>query len=186
MKWSKFTGGGRTAAYEALVDFLFLLVEQKQAAFHCIISHFAEFSHRAHEGTPDTSVNRMYFQLGLHRLCQQYGKSCAIHIYPDNGNDSKDLPGFRGVLCAQAYKRYKTRPNCVKRIASRDSEDEAIIQMVDIVVGGIAAKRNNRVLAPPKAALADYILRKSGLPSWDVDTPQNEKFLTIWNFRHQK
>lgn len=186
MKWSEYRGGSRRAGYEAAVDLLFLLVEQNLAHFHCIISNFAAFNHRQHQGTPEVSVNRMYFQLGLHRLGQFYGKQCAIHIYPDYGNDSRELPNFRGVMCAYAYRTYGARPNCIRQVKAKDSSAEPILQMVDVVVGGIAAKRENRQLVAERAALADYILTKSGRPDWSTDTTANASHrLTVWNFQHQ-
>jgi hypothetical protein len=187
MKWSKYRGGRRQAAYEGLVDLFYLLTKEKMAAFHCIIAEFGAFAHKSYEGgTPESSVSRMYFQLCLHRLCQFYGPSLAIEVFPDNGNDSRELPSFRGAICAQAYNRYSTRPNCLRSIQPQDSELHNALQMADVIVGAIAAKRNRRELVPHKADLAEYVLEKSGLASWEIDTPASARFFTVWNFKHRQ
>lgn len=186
MQWKKYRGGARRAAYESLVDLAFLLLKEKQAALHVIICHFASFDHRREPGAGrETSVNRMYYQLAVHRICRYYGKKCAIHIYPDHGDDSADLPSFRTRMCASAYTKHGTKPNCIRAIHPQRSEAHGILQMVDVVIGGIAAKRNGRKLVRPKASLADYILEKSGHADWATDTSRwwASSFFTVWNFK---
>jgi hypothetical protein len=187
MKWTKYKGGGRRAAYESLVDLAFLLIKEKQAAFHTIICHFDSFDHKREEAdaSRETSVNRMYYQLVVHRICRYYGKKCAIHVYPDHGNDSADLPTFRTRMCASAYKKHSTKPNCVRDIQPQRSEAHGILQMVDVLIGAIAAKRNGRVLVRHKAELSDYVLAKSGHRDWAADTSNwwASSFFTIWNFK---
>ncbi|MRG70392.1 DUF3800 domain-containing protein [Alphaproteobacteria bacterium HT1-32] len=186
-KWSGYRGGYRRQAYEDLIDLCFSLAEQKQAALHWIIADFGSFAHKTNDdGSPESSVNRMYFQLCLHRLCKFYGKACGVYVYPDNGNDSAELIGFRDVLCARAYKTYKTKPNCVRDIKALTSHTEPLIQMADVVTGAIAALRNQRQLKAPKANLAQYVLDRSGHPDWSTDTLHTARFMTVWNFQHQE
>lgn len=185
-KWSDYRGGSRRRAYEQLVDLCFTLSERKHAALHWIIAEFGEFAHRSNEeGTPDSSVNRMYFQLALHRLCRFYGGACGVYIYPDYGDDSAELVGFREILCAKSFRAYGTRPNCVRDIKPLVSHDHPAIQMADVVTGAIAALRNKRVLKKQKADLAQYVLERSGHTDWSIDTPFTARFLTVWNFKHQ-
>jgi hypothetical protein len=187
MHWADYKGGARRAAYEKLVDFAFLLVNERQAALHILIAHFAAFNHK--RKSPDdrceTSVNRMYYQLAVHRLCNFYGQKCAIHIFPDAGKDSADLPNFRNMICADGYHKYKTIPNCIRSIEPQCSKRHNIIQMVDVVIGAIAAKRNDRKNVAHKAELADYVLEKSGHGDWSRDTVKNARYFTVWNFKHQ-
>lgn len=179
--WADYNGRHK-AAYETLIDYAFGLVEQKHAAFHAIIAKFKGYKHRAKPGeNRDTSINRMYFQLCLHRPCRLYGKTRAIHIRLDVGNDSKDMCEMRNQLCAAAFDQYKTKFNCVRSIESIGSHDSGIIQMADVLLGGIAAKRNEVVYTSAKGPLADFVLRRSGLSSWHVSTPRSAKFLTVWN-----
>lgn len=112
--WSDYRGGKKREAHEALVDYAFDLIANHHAALHVIIAKFKGYSHKAKDGeNRDTSINRMYYQLCLHRPARFYGKRRAIHIRLDTGNDSADICQMRNQLCAAAYKKYRTLPNCV-------------------------------------------------------------------------
>lgn len=180
--WSKYRGGKRRAAYEALIRYAFELVNRRQAALHIIIADFDHFDHRAVEGeNRDTSINRMYYQLLLHRVARYYGDKRAIHVRLDAGNDCKDICELRGAVCADAYRRYDTLPNCIRSIEPVSSERVGIVQMADVVVGAIAAKRNRVEHTSPKGALADFVLQAAGRHAWDTDTPRDARFFTVWN-----
>ena len=181
--WSDYKGGKTQEAYETLVRYAFDLVHKGHAAFHTIISPFKGYKHKAKPGeNRDTSVNRMYFQLLLHRPARLYGKSRVIHVRLDAGNDSESICAMRNELCAKAYNQHKTRPNCIKSLQAMPSEKSGIIQMADVILGGIATKRNGVVHTSPKGSLADLILESSGHSGWHVDTHFNAKKLTVWNF----
>ena len=180
--WAAYRGGKRRVGYESLVRYAFGLINQRHAALHVIIARFDNYNHKAKEGeNKDTSINRMYYQLLLHRIGRLYGPHRAIHVRLDAGNDSADICNMRNQLCAAAYSRYKARPNCVRSIEPAQSDRVGIIQMADVLLGAIAAKRNEIEHTSPKGALADYVLRASGRHNWHTDTPRHAKFLTVWN-----
>lgn len=180
--WSAYRGGERRAAYEALVDYAFELIGNKQAALHVIVAKFEVYNHKARAGeNKDTSVNRMYFQLCLHRLARFYGQTAAIHVRLDAGNDSKDICNMRNELCAAAYKQLGAKPNCIRSIEPISSHKVGLVQMADVIVGAIAAKQNDVQHTSPKGDLADYVLKASGRPTWAENTPSSERFLTVWH-----
>ena len=182
--WSDYRGGNKREAYEKLVDFAFELIVAKHAALHIIIAKFKGYSHKAREGeNRDTSINRMYYQLCLHRPARFYGKKRAIHIRFDAGNDSADICNMRNQLCADAYRKYKTLPNCVRSIEPVDSKKVGIVQMVDVILGAAASKRNGVQHTNAKAQLADYVLARSGHLAWSDSTPENARYFTIWNHK---
>lgn len=181
--WSDYRGGSTRAAYEELVTYAFKLVRDEHATFHTIISPFKGYKHKRKPGENiDTSVNRMYFQLLLHRPAQFYGPKRNIHVRLDEGADSQDICSMRNELCAKAFHTYKTKPNCIKSLQSLPSHMSGIIQMADVILGGIAAKRNGVVHTTEKGPLADFILAASGRPAWDICTPKSARKLTVWNF----
>lgn len=185
--WSEYRGGKNRAAYEELVDYAFALTESRHAALHVIVAKFHGYAHKAVEGeNRDTSVNRMYFQLCLHRIARFYGKRRVVHIRLDEGNDSEDICKMRGAVCASAYYEYGTKPNCIRTLEPMASEHSRIIQMADVVLGGIAAKRNGVTHKGAKGPLADFILERSGRPDWDSETPKSARFLTLWNHQSVK
>jgi hypothetical protein len=185
MKWADYKGGERSIAYKAVIDLAFETINQKKAQFHVMPVPFSTFSHRRNErrdGLRETSVSLMYYQFVLHRICQFYGPKWGIHIYPDAGRDSAMLPQFRNQLCAAGRKKYETQPNCIRSIQPQCSERHNVLQMVDILIGAIAAKRENRPSAAHKKELANYVLEKSGHRDWAINTPKDARFLTVWNF----
>jgi hypothetical protein len=90
---------------------------------------------------------------------------------------------MRNQLCADAYKRYQTAPNCVRSIEPVNSEHVGLVQMTDVILGGIAAKQNELKHTSPKGALADFILQASGRHTWGTSTPTTARFLTVWHHR---
>lgn len=181
--WSDYRGGYKRQAYETLVRYAFGLVNQRKAALHVIVTKFDGYNHKRKPGERrETSVNRMYYQLLLHRLANFYGQSRAIHVRLDAGNDSKDICQMRHQLCADAYRRYKTRPNCIRSIEPVQSHNSGIVQMADVIVGAIAAKRNDVVHTSPKGDLADFVLKTSGRSSWHGSSHKDARFLTVWDF----
>ncbi|HET7575002.1 MAG TPA: hypothetical protein VFK19_00380 [Sphingomicrobium sp.] len=181
--WSEYRGGDRKEAYEALVRYAFELVKSRQAALHIIIAKFKGYAHKAKPGdTKDTSINRMYYQLLLHRVARFYGPHCAIRVRLDSGADCKDICALRGAVCADAYKTYRTRPNCIRAIEPVCSSRANIVQMADVVLGAVAARRNNISYAKPaKAELAAYVQEQAGHSDWAISTPPSARFLTVWN-----
>ena len=182
-RWSEYRGGAKRNGYEKLVKYGFSLVSQRRAALHIIVAKFDGYNHKARPGEGrETSVNRMYYQLLLHRLAQYYGHSRAIHVRLDAGNDSKDICQMRHHVCADAYKRYGVRPNCIRSIEPVQSHHSGIVQMADVIVGAIAAKRNYVAHTSPKGDLADFVLKTSGRKTWLGNTPKDARFFTLWDF----
>ncbi|GGA47132.1 DUF3800 domain-containing protein [Sphingomonas psychrolutea] len=180
--WSDYRGGKRQDGYEKLVQYAFRLIAERKAALHIIISNFDEFNHKAKEGeNRDSSINKMYFQLLLHRVARYYGKTRAIHVRLDAGNDSKDVCALRGAVCAKSYYQYKTKANCIRTIEPVCSRRVGIVQMADVVMGAISAKRNDVKHTSPKGELANFVLKASGRHSWNTDTAYAARFLTVWH-----
>ena len=180
--WADYRGGNRRSGYERLIAYAFSLIKQQKAALHIIVANFEAYDHKLNgRDGKDASINKMYFQLLLHRVARFYGKSRAIHVRLDAGNDSKDICSLRNQLCAQAYARYKTAPNCVRSIEPVCSRRVGIVQMADVLVGAIAAKVNDVQHTSPKGDLANFALEASGRTSWKTNTPYEEKLFTIWH-----
>lgn len=185
--WSEYKGGSTRAAYEELVRYAFRLVADGHASLLILISPFKGYRHKAHNrGSLDMSVNRMYYQLLLHRPARLYGKSRTIHVRLDAGGDSSEICIMREELCAAAYNQHNAKPDCVKSVQAIPSESSGIIQMADVLLGGIAAKRNEVKHTSEKGPLASLILSESGHPGWHIDTSRNAKRLNVWNFKSKK
>jgi hypothetical protein len=210
MKWSKYSRyyEDRRAA-KALLNLFVGLQRNNYTDFHSIVVHFATFNHKRFDrvrpagkqtgqlaldlpktpslrGSPEKSAGKMLYQLILHRLCRYYGQQYRLHIYPDQGDDSAHLLPFRGALCAEAMKRYGALPNCVSHIEPLNSRSSNILQMVDVIIGGMAAHRNERITTAHKHSLAKNILIKNKFRNWERSTPEEARVFTVWVFDHTK
>jgi hypothetical protein len=76
------------------------------------------------------------------------------------------------------------------RIEQVDSDKCNLVQMVDVIIGGIAHSRNfpepSHDAVSYKGELAEYVLKGSKLETWAADTERKARRLTVWNFHHQK
>lgn len=179
--WSEYRKGGKTKVYKELVDYMFGLVFSGKAHFHVIIANFSNYKHNATPGEGrETSVNRMYYQLLLHKLAKFYGKMADIHVQLDHGNDSQDICKMRNQVCANAYFKYQCKPNCIKSITSICSKKSEIIQASDVVIGSIAGLVNGFDEKSAKKELAEYIMKAAKISTWRKSTPKDERSLTVW------
>ncbi|NKX40717.1 DUF3800 domain-containing protein [Rhodobacteraceae bacterium R_SAG2] len=181
--WKDYRGGVKQKAYEELCSFGFELINTKKAALHIMAANFSAFDHRRQEGqTRDTSINKLYWQLCLHRLAKLYGKNRAIHIRLDAGDDCTHICAMRNQLSAAAFKKYNTRPNCIRSIEPMSSHKSGLIQLSDVLLGGIASQLNKNRADTSKGKLAEFIRKASGRHSWSTSTPADHRFLTIWHW----
>lgn len=182
--WKDYRGGARRTAYEELCKYGFGLIKDKKAALHVIFADFRDFDHKRAPGqTRDTSINKLYWQLCLHRLARFYGGQRAVHIRLDAGDDCADICKMRQPLCAKAYKTYSTKPNCIRSIEPIASEKSGIVQLSDVILGGIASQLNENRSDSAKGQLAEFIRKTSGRHSWVGSTSADSRFLTVWHYK---
>lgn len=182
--WKDYRGGAKRKAYEELCRFGFGMINEKEAALHIMAADFRAFDHNQEDGqTRDTGINKLYWQLCLHRLARFYGKERAIHIRLDAGDDCGNICEMRNQLCAEAYRKFSARPNCIRSIEPMGSEKSGLIQLSDVLLGGIASQLNENRADTNKGQLAEFIRLSSGRHSWASSTPLSHRFLTVWHYK---
>ena len=182
--WKDYRGGNRKRAYEKLISYAFDLVEKNHAHFHVAIAKFQGAEGVKLARVPkDRRINGVYENLLIHRVARFYGKDTAIHCIFDSGDDCAEIVGRRNFICAKAYRKYQTAPNCIRTLEPMQSHKSGLIQMTDVLVGGIGALRNARQLSSPKADLAHFIHEKSGHQDWATNTGKEARKFTVWNFK---
>lgn len=182
-KWSDYKGGRKKATYEALIDLFYESISSDDLHFHAMVVDFEKFNHHLKgRGSPHLSINKMYYQLMLHEVCRRYGGKWRIVMFPDHGPDSDQINNFRTVICANAYRKYSTKPNCLRAIHPTASKNVNILQMTDVVIGTIAAQRENRQVKIAKDDLRRYFMARCPVKDLSLDSPREERQFSIWNF----
>lgn len=185
-KWSGYKNGQRKKTYFALVDLFYSMIEKNHLHFHCLVCDFNNFNHKHSDpnGSKNMfrSVNKLYYQLLVHQVCRRYGKKGKIAMYPDHGNDSAEIVGFRESVCKAAYFNHGAQYGSLMRIQPYPSSKMLPLQLPDVILGGIAALRENRDLNQNKQELGNYILDRSPLADWSEATNRDANF-TIWHWK---
>jgi hypothetical protein len=189
VKWNKLKGGNRDK-YQSLVHYFFECVARGELRFHCILVDFQRFNHDLREdGGRNESLKRMYWQLLLHRLGKKHGQTCHLYAFPDKANELTGLDAMRQGLNAVLRRSHGCEGEPVKAIKFRDSETEPMLQLNDLILGGVCYQKNRRFEAEdagqPKANLAGYILGRAGLLNYNLDTPVAVKDFTVWNLKSE-
>jgi hypothetical protein len=187
VKWNK-TSKGTKDKYQSLVHFFFECVARNELWFHCLLVDFQRFNHQLRDdGNPQESLKRMYYQLILHRLGKKHGADSLLYAFPDKANELTGLDQMKQGLNSELRRRYKCEGNPVRAIEFRDSETEPLLQLNDLILGAVCYQKNRRFDADnagqPKANLAGFVLGRTGLLNYNVDTPPAVKSFTIWNLK---
>lgn len=165
VKWSKTKSGERLQLHKQVVDYFFSKLADNRFHFHSLVVPFSDFNHGLRAGgTKSTSVTRMLYQLCLHRPVRDYGKHSCIHIKPDHSDAYLGFKDYQDHLNADASKQFQISNSPVRDITFCHSEASPIHQINDLIIGGIAHRKNERHLeetaSDHKCELADYINTK--------------------------
>ena len=187
LKWTKITDA-KIAEYKHLVDYFFLMNKTGQCQFHCIIFDNHKWLHAKYNGGDrDVGLSKLYYQVLHHK----FGKVCAPHgslfVRVDRRNSSTSLEDLRRMLNAAMARDHKITNNPWKVIEPEDSKQCDILQLNDVILGAVCAVRNGKHLLEAgresKKAIASHVLEKSGLSSFDYDSPRSVTRFTVWNMQ---
>lgn len=185
LKWSR-VSNGKAAEYEALVDYFFALNNTNRIQFHAIVFDSWAANHRKYnDGDRDKGVSKLYYQLLLHRFLRTCGNHGTLYARLDKRNSSTRLEDLRKMLNAAAARDLGLTDSPLKQLVSIDSKQCDVLQLNDVILGAVCAVRNGRhLLAGGRAAkrhIANAVLEKSGLETFDKSTPARIKNFSIWN-----
>lgn len=187
VKWNKIKKGNKDK-YQTIAHAFFGLIKHDRLQFHCLLVDYERFDHGLRpDGGKNESLKRMYYQLILHRLGRRHGKTSKLYAFPDKANELRGLDNMKNGLNSVLRKQYGCKGDPLRAIELRDSSSEPLLQLNDLILGAVCYQRNKRFEDPdaghPKANLAGYILGRSGLESYDKDTPISASNFTIWNLK---
>jgi hypothetical protein len=181
IKWNNTSKNEKQARID-FIDYFWFLSDQRRADFHIRFAPFDQYDHDDFKGRRFDTTSRMFYELLLHRAVKHYGKWDRLFIRPDNGDCTSILPHLKAGLNADGVRRYRTNPQCVDSITCLNSEEEPILQLLDVVLGAFTALRNNRALTGPKRDVADHALKTLQIRGHDLHTMYSgTRSFSIWN-----
>ncbi|GAO39354.1 hypothetical protein SCH01S_29_00420 [Sphingomonas changbaiensis NBRC 104936] len=186
LKWSK-VSNQKSSEYTALAELFFALNNSNHIHFHALVfdSHKVDFS-RIGERDHDKVLSRLYYQLLVHKFAKLYPNDVGMCVCLDHRNSSTPLEDLRRMINATLARDHAIPHNPVKQLVSQDSCDDDILQLNDVILGAVCAARNSKhLLVETRAAkrdLAQFVLEKSGLRSFENNSPRSVHRFTVWNF----
>ncbi|MBV7394540.1 hypothetical protein KJP30_09990 [Mameliella sp. DP3N28-2] len=190
LKWSKISNQ-KIEAYRAFVDLFFEFTARGAASFRATTFDNHMWDHnRFNDGDADIGVSKLYYQMLLHQVIGWYGDVASLYICLDRRLSTTPLEKLQRILNAGAAKDYKLTFGPVRILTARDSKKEDLLQLNDIILGAVASYKNKRHLETgaraAKVEIANYVFERSGLKSYDTDSPKSKKDFQIWNRKPRK
>lgn len=190
LKWTR-VSNQKVAEYQHLVDYFFALNSTNKAHFYAIIFDSHQWNHaRYNNSDADVGLSKLYYQLGLQKFIRYCGEAGSCAICVDHRNSSTSLTDLKRMINAAAKRDLNMPHEPLKQLVSADSKADDILQLNDVILGAVCAARNGKHLLPStrqaKRTIASMVLEKSGLESFEKDTPHNQNRFTIWNMTPRK
>jgi len=187
LKWTK-VSRGKLEEYKFLMDQFFALNNNGLLDFHCLVLDSKLIDHaRFNNNDKELGFYKFYYQLFLHGFGRRYGRERIFHAHLDQRQTGYALNDLRKVLNKGCSFRYRLDHNPFRLVEYRNSKDENLIQIADILIGSIGARKNKHQLLPnaskAKAELASYIRESAGLTEDISTTKMTENSFSVWNFR---
>jgi hypothetical protein len=125
----------------------------------------------------------------LHKFCKLYPHDGDMAVCLDHRNSKTPLEDLKRMLNFGVALSLGRPASPIKQVVSADSKQEDILQLNDVILGAVGAARNGKHELiggrAAKADLAKYVIEKSGLRSFERDSPKAVTRFTVWNMRPQ-
>jgi hypothetical protein len=188
VKWSK-TNQYRYRAQHKFAEYLSELVKRNVVNLHIIFFPISQFDNRANDGR-EGSVGRIYNEMLIFRPLKFYGPYSKIYLRPDSGNCSEGLAPYLEKAVEEAAKRERRGFHLAQNIRSclacfkpKDSSTTDILQLLDVTLGALTARREQRENKAAKNALADLVHGLYDRIDLESETGGKEaQTFSIWNF----
>lgn len=183
LAWTK-VSSSKLPAYRRVVDTAFDLLNNKPYhQFHVLVVDTYKLKDAVYnEGNRDVGFNKEIYQ-----LCQKFGRlnrEAIFHIYLDRRSTKNSTDELRNILNFGIRSKQPSRDWPYRRVHFRDSDGCLPIQVVDVLLGGVAfhlnGHRNAAVASAAKCSLSDHILRRANIQDVWRDTAIAGRF-TIWH-----
>lgn len=186
LKWAKISNQ-KQSEYAWLVDYFFAMNNSNRLQFHSIVFDSHKWNHnRYNEGEGDTGLSKLYYQLILHKFICRCGPHGSLYVCMDHRHSKTSLEDLRRMLNATALRDHSLS-SPLKQLVSKHSHDDDVLQLNDVILGAVCATRNGKHLLADyrksKRMIALEVLEKSGLGSFERDSPRAINRFTVWNMK---
>lgn len=185
LKWSRISDQ-KQEEYRQLVEYFFALNNLNHLHFHCIVFDSHQANHAKYNGGDrDIGLSKLYYQLVLHRFIKHCAGRGTLCVCLDHRNSSTNLINLRAILNAGANKNFGVQDLPIKQLLSLDSKMDDMLQLNDVILGAVCAARNGKhqlvTGRQSKRVIASLVLEKSGLQTFERNSPQGVNRFTVWN-----
>jgi hypothetical protein len=159
--------------------------------FHALIfdSHKTDYK-RIGERDSDKVLSRLYYQLLVHKFAKIYPNTEGMCVCLDHRNSSTPLEDLRRMINATLARDHNITHGPVKQLVSMDSCCDDILQINDVILGAVCAARNGKHLLvetrEAKRTIAQQVLDKSGLKTFERSSPRGVRRFSVWAFDGSK
>jgi hypothetical protein len=187
VKWNT-AKARRKDVYKAYIDLLFALISTNSAHLHIRFVPMHMYAHNisGSRNYVDT-ISKQFYQLFLHRAARYYGEHCKIMIRPDKGDCTSYLPKIMDGLNHESQAKFRLLFEPFTNIEPRESQDEPILQLLDVTIGAMCAARNgtplNGALGSYKCGLVEYALLNLSPRHIGESTPIKERQISLWSVK---
>lgn len=187
LKWTKVTNG-KVDEYKRLVEYFFAMNNVNQCQFYAIVFDSHKWKHKKYnDGDGDKGLSKLYYQILLHRFAKHCAKHGDLYVRLDKRNSSTSLHDLRGMLNNASARDYGIATSPFKVVESADSKECDILQLNDVILGAVCAVRNGKHILETtresKREIGKLVLEKSGLRTFDTNSPKGNYRFSIWNMQ---
>ncbi len=181
-KWAK-VSNAKLPAYTDLADVFFDSADENLIHFHSVLVDSTRLNHSKYNaGDSEIGFNKMIYQL-LIKFGRIYHAYQTYHCFLDNRTTSHSLDELKDILNNGISKRWGINTNPYRRVVFRDSKRSDLLQLNDIVLGGLAARANGHHLrigaSPAKQQLSEYVLNRANITDPTRSTPYGRYKFTV-------
>ncbi|HVY12328.1 MAG TPA: DUF3800 domain-containing protein [Alphaproteobacteria bacterium] len=186
LKWER-VASQKYGEYKKFTDYFFSLNNNNELHYKALVIDASKIDNRRfNAGNRELGFFKFYYQLLLHSFGRNYGDK-EIHVFLDQKSTSQSLDDFKEILNNGMASRYNNHARPFKLVEFVDSKKHCLSQMNDVILGGLAHRKNGVHLLPQtrqaKKDLSAYILKNSNVTDDVGDTPRRQSRFSVWNFK---
>jgi hypothetical protein len=195
LKWTK-CSKKKLPEYKRFVDLFFDWGMQKGVSklrFAAAVFDTQAMDHKKHNPVdPEIGFYKLYYKFLLHRFGRTYAhdETNRLYVFMDQRSTRYNIRGLRLILDNGIVKEKSFAFRGVVRVVEpRDSSACSLLQLADVLMGGIGWEFNKcgtrPNAAPHKIELAAYIAKRARLKTLGNSSVRGAWQYTIWRWRFQ-